>query len=457
MMGRLIGGSILAAAVLVGGSAHAACDRFAGSTMQYGSGPVANWRTDYPEAVDAIDRPWTRIDFISNPADYMRAVLRAAQTDFVRKDKRLVRNDVHHEWWISPWMDYTSNGRERSMGLTKERGPDAKDLSPTSQDSYQVWAVGFYNRPGALVFGSIFEDECDPQFPKVVQFPENTVSVKFLFTDASPEEVTYLKDAPEYEAFIDVGEERSPKKRQLKSLRLLQVDISVKDSRARDTDWVFGTFVWRGPPKGDELFDNLEPASLQWGNDPGVYDQTLRQSWINGDLRGILYGWAERPFLGFNGRANGPADNLRSSCLSCHSTSRAPAGTLRQVGRFDMVRDYGSPDKVKQHVDAWFKNYRSKDLFLSDQPAAVSLDYSLQLESAIFRICNACLTGGLTGPTPKICRDIGYAFLDIRNPPLRMLKATCEGTSNTSSVDAVISSEAAPSLERQTIMEPPRQ
>lgn len=457
MLTRLIGQSCLAGALLIAGSAHAACDRFTGSTMQYGSGPTANWRTDFPETVGAIDRPWATIDFVSNPKEYMRAVLKAAQSDFIRKGRRLVRNEAKHEWWISPWMDYTSNGRERSMGLTKERAPDPKDLSPTSSGNYQVWAVGFYNRPGALVFGGIFEDECDPSFPSVVQFPEHTVSVKFLFTDASPDEVKYLKDAPEYDAFIDVGEERSPSKRQVKPLRLLQVDMAVKDSRARDTDWVFGTFVWRGPPKGDQLFDNLEPASLQWGNDPSVYDQNLRQSWINGDLRGDLYGWPERPFLGFNGRANGPADNLRSSCLSCHATSRSPSGTLRLVGRFDMVRDYNMPDRVKLHVDTWFKNLRSKELFLPSQPATVNLDYSLQLESAIFRICNACLTGGLTGPTPKICQDIGFALLDIRNPPLRVSKAMCEGTSNASALEAVTLSDGSSDLERQSIMEPPRQ
>jgi len=457
MLSRLIAAGCLAGALLFGSGAYAACDRFTGSTMQFGSGPAANWRTDFPDQVDDIDRPWSKIDFASNPKEYMRAVLKAAQTDFVRKDKQLVRNEAHHEWWISPWMDYTSNGRERRMGLTKERGPDPKDLSPKSRGSYQVWAVGFYNRPGAMVLGTIFEDECDPRFPNVVQFPEHTVSVKFLFTDASTDEVEYLKDAPEYEAFIDVGDERKPSERQLRPLRLLQVDIAVKDARARDTDWVFGTFVWRGPPKGDQLFDNLEPASLQWGNDPTIYDQNLRQSWINGDLRGILYGWPERPFLGFNGRANGPADNLRSSCLSCHSTARSPAGTLRQVGRFDMARDYNSPDKVKEHVDTWFRNYRGKEVFLPEQPATVTLDYSLQLESAIFRICNACLTGSMSGATPKICRDIGYSFFDLRIPPLRMLRATCEGSSNAATFSSTTSATDRMNMQKQTIMEPPRQ
>lgn len=435
------------------GDARADCGRFTGSTMQYGGGPIASWRTDYPDVVSDVENPWRGKNFRTDPAGYMLAVLETVRPDFVLKEGTLQKNPGHNEWWISPWMDYTNNGRERRMGLTAERGPDAKDLSPTSSDGYQVWAVGFYNAPGAMVLGSIFEDECDPYFPKVVQFPEDTVSVKFLFTDASPDEVTYLQGGPEFKAYINAGGAPRPEDRELKPVRLLQVDIAIKDRRASETGWVFGTFVWHGPAKGDTLFDNLVPASLQWGNDPGVYDQLLSEGWINQDLKGDLFGWPERPFLGFNGRANGPADNLRSSCLSCHATARTPAGTARLLGRIDMETEYPSFLKVKEHVDTWFQNIPSKGLFLPDQPAVSVLDYSLQLESAVYRICSACLAGDMTGPTPQICRQTGFGL--TRNTPYSVAKSMCAG--DEPEFQSMSAAKRNSLIESLTAVTPPRQ
>ena len=40
---------------------------------------------------------------------------------------------------------------------------------------------------------------------------------------------------------------------------------------------------------------------------------------------------------------------------------------------------------------------------------ARSLDYSLQVEAALTRICLACKDGALTGPTPDLCRVEGAA------------------------------------------------
>ncbi|MBY5700578.1 hypothetical protein [Rhizobium leguminosarum] len=226
--------------------------------MKYGQGPAAAWRTDYPSEVNTeVAPPWASVNFETDPAKYMAAVLSTVRTDFAVKGDLLAPNETRNEWWISPWMDFTNAGRERRMALTNERGPKPGDLSPTSGDDYQVWAVGFYNARGATVLGSIFDDECDPFFPTAVRFPDQTASVKFLFTNASPDEVTYLKGAPEFKAYINpdpVGDrpETRPEKRILGTLRLLQVDVAVKDPRADATDWVFGTFIWRGPARGDK-------------------------------------------------------------------------------------------------------------------------------------------------------------------------------------------------------------
>jgi hypothetical protein len=178
--------------------------------------------------------------------------------------------------------------------------------------------------------------------------------------------------------------------RQRREVRLLQLDIAVEDSRAAATGWVFGTFGWISPAAGDMLFDNLTPVSLQWGNDPAVLDRNISESWINPDLQGVMYGWGEGPFLGFNGRANGPADNWRSSCLSCHAAGRVPSSSKGLLGfRFDMD-DLNDSAAVQEHVDIWFQNLASGALFDPGEPAVASLDYSLQLDAATFRMCRAC-------------------------------------------------------------------
>lgn len=410
------------------------CPRFQSSTMTLNGVAPAQWREDYPDVFPnpRDDQPWEAISFRDAPADYMQKVLDSARPYFKDVDGRLTGTGSE-PWWISKWLDYGTSGREPLMGLTKERGPKAGDLSETSTEGAQVWAVGFYSIPGAAVLGEVFADPCTPSLPVNLKFPADTVSIKFLFSDASVDEVSYLKDAPVYYAYIDRAGSSSASlpvsDRARQSLRLLQVDISVKDNRSIDTGWVFGTFVWQGPPKGDQLFDNLVPVSLQWGNDPGIYDEnSIKQSWVNDDLKGTVFGWAKRPSMGFMGRANGPADNVRSSCLSCHSAARSPRATIGLLDSGFNMDHLDDPLAVKRHVDTWFQNIRSGRLFQSTEPAAANLDYSLQLEAAAFRVCAACEAGDLTGDTPPICRSTGFynrpvcSSADMTLPRRRLLQ-----------------------------------
>jgi hypothetical protein len=388
------------------------CAAFKNSTVETGTGVPESWRTDYPELPLIAPQPWSKIDFRTDPNGYMNAVLDGARISFHIENHELVGNG-QEPWWISDWLDYTTSGRERLMGLTKERGLNAGDLSPTSGEGYQVWAVGFYNSYGAAILRDIFAEPCNPSLPVSISFPENTVSIKFLFTDADPSEVKYLQNAPELDAMIDAAGSGSSGKpvnqRTKRTVRLLQVDISVKDNRSSSTGWIFGTYAWVGPPKGDLFFDNLVPVALQWGNDPAIYDGNLQETWTNPTLKNVTYGWTARPYMGFFGRANGPADNIRSSCISCHAAARTPRADIGILGSsFNMAYDITIPAKVKAHVDTWFQNIKSGQLFQPTKPAVSALDYSLQLEAATQRICRACATGDLSGPTPNLCRSTGF-------------------------------------------------
>jgi len=147
-------------------------------------------------------------------------------------------------------------------------------------------------------------------------------------------------------------------------VRLLQIDIAVKDRRS-PTGWVFGTFVYGGGPAPGTTpgagWTNVSPVGLMWGNDPG-YSGTgpLKESWINPAVK--------MPHLGYQGRLNGPVDNPISSCLSCHSTAQDPLSTA------PMFPQKGKP------VSFWFRNIPSGTPF---QAPAKALDYSLQVAFGI--------------------------------------------------------------------------
>jgi hypothetical protein len=380
------------------------------------------WRTDFPTVAPTAPLPWSSIDFMVDWKGYMSAVLGSIRGAGLQISSSRLTMPAGHPWWIVPWMDYSEAGRERFNGLTKERSSIQKDLGPNA-DRAQLWAIGWYNAVGAFAFGKIFADPCQPTPSAGIPFPQGTAAVKFLFTDVDPATVNtgYLQGSPEIHAFIDaqgVFGPSDPKNRVDRVVRLLQVDIGVRDSRATETGWVFGTFVWRGPPKGDRLFDNLEPVGLQWGNSPfakGTQFDTpmgaaLTQQRIDNAIETLLSGWTERPWLGFQGRVNGPADNKLSSCLSCHGAAQTPrsfalgfvesgAGPVAQPGDTAIILRR----KVARHVFAYFRNIRPGEIFDVTEPDAIPLDYSLQLESSFSRMCKACAEGKLSGLTPQIC------------------------------------------------------
>jgi hypothetical protein len=155
-------------------------------------------------------------------------------------------------------------------------------------------------------------------------------------------------------------------------VRLLQVDVAIRDSRANSTTgWVFGTFVYDGDVTGATPWDRLVPVGLMWGNDPNVTEETktstthLIQSYINPSV-------GPPQHLGRAGRLNGPVDNPKSSCLSCHSTAewQALSNTV--------------PDAT--NVMRWFRNIKATQAFDSGQR---SLGYSLQLAVGIERFNTA--------------------------------------------------------------------
>jgi hypothetical protein len=416
------------ALVLVAASvaSHAQCARFpasASSAYDPAAGSIRlPWRTDLPANPGSATYAWQGVKFESDWRGYMAAFLKEIRASGIRVEQRRLTMSPAAEWWIAPWMDYSLNGRERLNGFTAERGPDPGDLSKNSGKGIQTWAVGWYNRPGSYAMHEIFKDPCDPQIPAGFAFPAQSAAFKFLFTTADPAQVAYLQGAPEVDAFINPADDPRGQKngvagRVSTPMRLLQVDIAVKDPNAKETGWVMGTFIWRAPAdptnfKGDWLLDNLSPVGLMWGNDPGSFDATwnktatIHQSQINPELRGIVWSasaadWPQRPYPGFQGRLNGPADNPRSSCLGCHAAAQWRRDQPL-VDSFPLDATL-TEEKIKSNVKKFFMNVPGGTRHPGSDVGS-ELDYSLQLEAAFDRMCRACVDQKLTGRTPAACR-----------------------------------------------------
>jgi hypothetical protein len=300
--------------------------------------------------------------------DYLKAALGYFFEGNIRADVESCFDPALNKlrgWYNAPWQDLGLNGREFVHGLTRERVSRPHELAPQQDHPWNNYAVGFYNSAGGFVIGRVWADHSKPDTTKALM-PEGTVAAKLLFTTSTVAEVPYLVGAPEWNAYVYANlSNPTPAPGDPKAIvkvRLLQIDIAVKDSRvANTTGWVFGTFVYGGGPGGapGSGWTNVKPVGVMWGNDHG-YPGTgpLHETSLNTGV--------QMPHVGYQGRLNGPVDNPMSSCISCHSTAEYPAG--------DMVAPGG------KDPTPWFRNISAGTPFDSGRQ---SLDYSLQLSVGI--------------------------------------------------------------------------
>lgn len=331
-------------------------------------GPVFKLSQDFPKAIPPEENvPWAKYDFKTQMPEYMKAVL-----DYIMEgnieSKFSGQDNQTRKWYHAPWLHHGASGREFTHGLTMERNSRPGELSYSQTKQYQNWGIGLYNPRGAYTLGQVWRDPDNPSADNV-KFPEGSVSFKLLFTEAPVSEVPYLKGSPELTANI-YKESASPMPadmpKSLRPVRLLQIDIAVKDQRS-ETGWVLGTYVYDGKMKNENPWLRVKPVGLAWGSDPDVtrmkqyLGESLKEQSLNKD--------PELPpqHLGWGGRLNGPVDNPVSSCMSCHSKAEWPLGPVLPP----KTVEYDSKEFM-----SWFENVRGGEAYT---PGSKSLDYSLQL------------------------------------------------------------------------------
>jgi hypothetical protein len=324
--------------------------------------------------------------------DYLVAVLRycfegGALSAEVPQKKSEAR------WFHTPWLHSGGTGREPIHGLTYERVSEPGELSLRQESRVQNWAVGLYNALGGYVIGRVWENPDCPDATKA-RFKHGTVAIKLLFTEASIIQAPYLSGQGDHEwdAYVYKDLPKDPKrpdgeaKREIKKLRLLQIDLAVRDERSEGTGWVFGTFVYH-KDNGIEAYPGCDikknpwcrvvPVGLMWGNDPDLSrGEKPQESLFNNPDKlpdELMKARNRKIGLGWGGRLNGPVDNPESSCLSCHATASLP--------QFERVP---LSDLRLEEKKYWFRNFKvTKAGGPAFWPGTETLDYSLQLSSGI--------------------------------------------------------------------------
>lgn len=383
---------------------------------------VANY--GYPaSAPDMSNQPWLKLDprKESERQAYYDAIRDYAFTSF-QGDIKNGCAKTSDTWFHAPWMTYSFGtsideiergdigaGREPLCGLTEERAAPIGFLHKNQLRRVQNWAVGSFNTTGGVTFGKVFDVDGSVDVGHT-KFAAGAFVAKFLFTEATEDEVPYLKGAPTWSANVYASADDKTK-RVTKPMRLAQIDFGVRDPRMdAQSGWVYGTFLYfadASAPQSDWK-KNLVAVGSMWGNDPGVTDPKLyKEQVINpvvAKLRddGKLFDLSKRKEFGWKDRMNGPIDNPVSSCLSCHATA--------QVHKDKSIKHFITPALNGTASDDermwWFGNVKAGETFTftaeqlprvrqgaeSEERATwtvdlmkgfVSADYSLQLRMGI--------------------------------------------------------------------------
>ncbi len=278
-------------------------------------------------------RPWEEFDFRKNPREYLFELLEYVMEGQNHSTWR-VGDNTRRLWYHAPWMGPGPYGRDFISGLTRGRNSLAGELGQKHRGCRQNWALVIFDGTAARTLARIWapvRQESGPPDLGRLPFGDGSVIAKFQFTEATVNEVPELRDSPTILANIHVRTDVDPNQcpgsgaREPATLRLLQVDIAVRDNRANShTGWVFGSFAYDGltSPSANVL-SKLRPIGLMWGNDPLLSDEQANKGLRPQESR-ILEQTRFRSTLGRGGRMNGPIDDPQSSCVSCHSTAQWP-------------------------------------------------------------------------------------------------------------------------------------
>lgn len=344
------------------------------------TGPVFKLSQAYPASLPNLEplskRKWRQFDFRipAQAPQYLKAVLDYCLEGNTADNFADVSQNSVRKWYHAPWLHTTASGREFIRGMTRERPSRVGELGPAQTSEHANWAFGFYNARGGHTIGQVWKDPVHPD-PRKAKFPSNTVTCKFLFTSAPLTQVPFLEGSLEMQA--DINRQSGTGTRP--TLRLLQLDVAVKDNRANSTTgWVFGTFQYeKAASSSSNWWEHMVPVGLMWGSDVTnvLANNPPTQQWINTNRGQKLH-------LGFRGLLNGPIDNPLASCTGCHGFAQVNRinSPIPSIPRIPVA------NASVNSITRYFTNIKAFTPLSDDY---YSVDYSLQLQIGIARAVQA--------------------------------------------------------------------
>jgi len=323
--------------------------------------PTFAMRADYDNAPAAQDTPWLDAGFtdIMQPDQALKLSLilqKYAYEGMVDQNKAnpdlnfIAQNNKKRFWCHMPWLNQGANGREAVHGLTQERNLQPSHEIWPHPPLGADWGIGMFNAAGCKgvqrVFGTMNHPVANPNISHL-DMQNGSVVFKILFTTAD-----FPEDKGAYTWMANVGEVNS-NARSLRPVHHIQMDIGIKDTRLKGfpkdgndliaDGWLMTTYYYDPKytsPLAKEMdlpagMEHMRPMGIQAGFTPNE-SVIFEGSKTNQDA----------------GMLNGPADNPKSSCLSCHAVAgtnkaMAPGVTSTAMWRqlkkdnADKVLDFG--------------------------------------------------------------------------------------------------------------------
>ena len=425
------------------------------------TGRVFKLSQNFPNQLPPMENyPWLKIPFKNggpvDPRAYLQALLDYGLEGNVEVDF-YVENNKKRKWYHMPWMDWNTevasdwpgtDGREFVHGFTHEFDSSGYTLSTLQKDFVDTWSGGYLNDRAAFGIGQVY---CNPDDPKpgalnpdpngLNNMANGAYVIKLLFSTVTEAQLPIVKNAVEWNAHVFVNEDPrwrnqgpiSRYERAIKPIRLIQIDVSVRDERST-TGWLMGTFGYDGNAKGSTPWKRMVPLGLQWGNNPKVvYAETcsgpngpcdrkkLTEQWINEKAAKEL---ATPPLsfnhLGYAGRLAGPVDNPKASCMGCHQTAGFPVVSILPEfsanGTLLKLDGQRQPQTQQSFRMMYYGNVASGVVFSDTQ--LYSSDYSLQLSMSLQNFISLrCAPKALeaAGPKPSICGQFAQWAAAQRN------------------------------------------
>lgn len=330
------------------------------------SGRVFKLSQNYPDRLPPMEAyPWLKIGFKdgapTDPRAYLQALLAYGLEGNVDVDF-YVEDNKRRKWYGMPWMDWNTevaadwpgtDGREFVHGFTHEFDSSGQTLSMLQNGFADTWSGAYFNDRAGFGIGQVY---CNPDDPTpgalnpdptgLNNFPDGSYIIKLLFSTVEEKELPNVKGALEWKADVFVNDDPTWRnkgpfsrfKRAVGTIRLIQIDVSVRDDRSL-TGWLLGTFGYDGNAKGTTPWERMVPLGIQWGNSPtatfastcagpnGPCDQSkLTEQWINAQaVKDLATPPLNFDHLGYGGRLAGPVDNVKASCMGCHQTAGFPS------------------------------------------------------------------------------------------------------------------------------------